>query len=73
MGRLNVEDVFFDHAQIAVARAVDETMMSGLATVDPTFQVLSEDASSNSVTFAQAMIAESVEPDELVPLAEFHF
>ena len=71
--RLDVEDVLFDHAQIAVARTVDETMMPGLAAVDPTLQVLSEVASSNSVAFAQAMIAESVEPDELVPLAELHF
>ena len=71
--RLDVEDVFFDHAQVAVARTVDETMMPGLAAVDPTLQVLSEVASSNSVTFAQAMIAESVKSDELVPLAELHF
>ena len=71
--RLDVEDVLLDHAQIAVARTVDETMMPGLAAVDATLQVLSEVASSNSVTFAQAMIAESVKSDELVPLAELHF
>ena len=58
--RLDVEDVLFDHAQVAVARTVDETMMPGLAAVDATLQVLSEVASSNSVTFSQAMIAESV-------------
>ena len=47
--------------------------MPGLAAIDATLQVLSEVASSNSVTFAQAMIAESVKSDELVPLAELHF